>query len=197
MGATMALPPIVVPAIASSGNLTVNTTATLGAGDVAYGDFVGKPGSVTTIVGPARVVVNNFQLRSTGQLLIDNSAGAVELYVVDDFVLSSNTMLRPLNDDPADFEINLLSDNVIDPGVVVDLDTIDFNSNAKMYGTIYAPNANIEINSNFELFGALIAHSVDLDSNCTIHYDEQLAISKGGAPGDYQALCWRSLPYKP
>lgn len=192
----MAMPPIVVPAIPSSGDLTVDGTLTIPSGNHAYGAFMAKTGAVTTVIGPATIVCENFSMRSGAQFIADTTNGPVKIYVNDDFVLSSNTSLRPQNYIPADLEVNLLSDNIVDPMVIVDLDTVDFNSNAKMHGTIYAPNAHIEIDSNFELFGALVAFRVDLDSNCRIHYDEQLAVSKGGTPGDYQAICWRTLPYR-
>jgi hypothetical protein len=65
-----------------------------------------------------------------------------------------------------------------------------FNSNAKMYGTIFAPNAKVSIDSNFELFGAVIAREVSLSSNSMIHYDEQL-LNAGGQPTAYSSLCWR------
>ncbi len=191
----MALPPLVFPFAPNATNVVVNTTLDIPAGNHAYGDFAAKSNSTVNVTGPATLVFRNFQMRSGSQFLIDTTAGPVKIYVENDFTLGSNTMLRPLNYKPLDVELNLLSDNIINPEVVVELDVVDFNSNAKMYGTIYAPNAAIEVDSNFELFGALIAKSVDLDSNCRIHYDESLALSKGGTAGDYQVVCWRSLPY--
>jgi hypothetical protein len=191
----MALPPLVFPFAPSNTNVTVNSTLDIPAGNHAYGDFAAKSNTTINVTGPATLVFRNFQMRSGSQFLIDTTGGPVKIYVENDFTLGSNTMVRSLNYLPADVEVNLLSDNIINPEVMVDLDVVDFNSNAKMYGTIYAPNAHIEIDSNFELFGALIAKSVDLDSNCRIHYDESLALSKGGTLGDYQVVCWRSLPY--
>ncbi len=190
------MPTFTLPNTASAGNLTANGSVSIGPGNLAYGAFLGSPNSTTTVVGPATVVFQNFRLRSNSQLLADTTNGPVTVYVVDNFILNSGAQIRPLNYDPSQLEFNLLSDNIVDPGVVVQLDTIDFDSNAKMYATILAPEANIEFNSNFELFGAIMARRVHLDSNSRIHFDENLLTSKGGVTGAYQAVCWRSLPYK-
>lgn len=189
------MPAVTLPFAVGTSNVTVNTTLTLAAGNHAVADFVAKSNTVTTVVGPATIVFRNFQLRSGSQFLVDNSNGPVVIYVQDDFVLGAGTTMRASNYRPSDLEINLLSNNIINPAVVVELDDLDFNSNAKIYGTILAPNASVEIDSNFELFGALMARRVDLDSNCRIHYDENLALSKGGTLGDYEVVCWRTLPY--
>jgi len=192
----LALPPLALPFALGTTSINVTGSFTITAGNNAYADFVGRANSVTTIVGPATVVFRNFQLRSGAQLRCDTTAGPVKIFVQDNFVLNSNTSIHPLNQLPKDLEVNLLSNNIVNPAVVVALDTVDFDSNAKLYGTLYAPNAHVEIDSNFEVFGAIMAKSVDLDSNCSIHYDEDLALSKGGSWGDYTVVCWRALPYQ-
>ena len=105
-----------------------------------------------TIIGPATIVATDMAMRSNAELTIDATNGPVEFFVLDDFVLDSNTLVASTTLTPADVTFNLLSDNIIDPNVNIDVDYVDFNSNAQLYGTIYAPNAAIDINSNFELF---------------------------------------------
>jgi hypothetical protein len=85
----------------------------------------------------------------------------------------------------------LLSDNIVDPLQLVDVDLLDFDSNAKMYASIYAPNALVEINSNFELFGAVMAKELILDSNCKIHYDESLADADIYSTSTFEVIGWR------
>jgi len=113
--------------------------------------------------------------------------------VIDDFVLNSNTSINSTSFRPLDVAFNLLSDNILDPGVdvVFDEDLVDFDSGSRMYGTIYAPSAEITVDSNFELFGSLVARRIDLNSNCRIHFDEQLANASDGAEPVYETLCWR------
>lgn len=185
------LPPVVTPVIASSGNLTVNGTKNLAAGNYRYENTVIKGNSKLRIAGPAKVVFKNLELKSTAQFEVEATNGEVQVWIEDDLIIGSNTLIASTTKKPTDIEFNLLSDNVVDPLVVVDLDEIDFNSNAKMYGTIYAPNAHVEIDSNFELYGALVAHSVDLDSNCKVHYDESLALGDADDSASWKAMCWR------
>jgi hypothetical protein len=78
---------------------------------------------------------------------------------------------------------------------LVDVDLLDFDSNAKMYASIYAPNALVEINSNFELFGALMAKELILDSNCKIHYDESLAEADIYSTTNFEVIGWREKGY--
>lgn len=193
------LPPLVIPGTPSAGDLTVpgGTTHSMPAGDYAYGSFLASAGSTVKVYGPSTIVLTNMELASNSQFVVDATNGPVEVYVLEDFIIGSNTLLTSTTYSPADLEFFLESDNVIDPDLTVDLDEVDFNSNAKMYGTIYAPNAAVAINSNFELFGALVAHSVLLDSNAKVHYDESLGWTSSGASVAFDTLCWRELPYTP
>jgi hypothetical protein len=117
----------------------------------------------------------------------------VEIYVLHDFIMNSNTTIRSTTYDPRQVTINLLSDNILDPDERIDLDYVEFESNAQLFGTIYAPNASIEIDSNFELFGSLVARRVGLHSNSRIHFDEQLAAASQAAESTYETLCWRLI----
>ncbi len=196
----MPLPPLTIPVVASAGDYTVpsSTTVSLGPGTFAFDDFTLNTGGHLNITGPVTLIVNNMQLDSNSEMILDALGGKLELYVLDDFVMDSNTLIASQTFTPADIEINLDSNNVIDPNVQVDLDQVDLNSNAQIYGTIYAPNASVEINSNFELFGALTAYSVHLDSNCKIHYDEALATgSNVTGNGGYQTVMWKGRSYVP
>lgn len=193
---TVAFPAITVPSLTSAGSLPVTTDTTLPAGDYRYDDLNLDTGNTLTIEGPARLVCDNFLLDSNSKFLVDGSAGGVEIYVQDDFLMSSNTLVSSLAALPSEVSFFLLSDNIINPNVQVNLDAdeVTFNSNAIMFGTVYAPNAWIEIDSNFELFGSLVAQRVDLDSNSKIHYDESLARLNGAGSSSYETLCWRILP---
>ena len=112
-----------------------------------------------------------------------------------DFVMNSNTTISAQNGVPGDLALFLNTNNIVDPDVNVDLDYVDFDSNAVLYGTVYAPNAHVEINSNFELYGSLVGKSVHLDSNSYVHFDEALMDAGDGAAGaDYLRVSWRERP---
>ncbi|MCK6447472.1 MAG: hypothetical protein L6Q99_13865 [Planctomycetes bacterium] len=194
---TVDMPPITLPAVASSGALVVpiGGTQTIGPGTVHYSQLLAQKNSTLNVVGPATIICDTFQLRSNTQMLIDATNGKVELYVVNDFLLNSNAIMRSNDYKPKNLEIKLLSDNVIDPDIDVDLnpDDLTFDSNSKIYGTIYAPNAKVEIDSNFELFGSVVAREIDLDSNSKVHFDETLLTEGPMGTPEYQRVAWRVI----
>jgi len=196
LGAPVDLPDIVLPSVtAPGGAMTVSLSATLSTGAYRYTTLQVNAGKTLTINGPATIVCDDFKLKSNSSVVVNAANGPVEFFVVNDFVLNSNTQISSTTQGPQDLSFNLLSDNILDPGidVVFDEDLVDFDSGSRMYGTIYAPSAEVTIDSNFELFGALVARRVDLDSNCRIHYDEVLATLSDGGDPVYETLCWHLL----
>ena len=191
------MPPIAMPSYVSSGSLTVNGTLNIPSGNIRYDTLSMKANSIVNITGPANVVVTNFFMRAGSQFRVNATNGPVKLYVVDDFTLAAGAQMYATSYDPSQLEINLLSDNILDPGIVVDLDVVDFSSNTKIFGTIYAPEALIEVNSNLELFGSMMARDIDLDSNARVHYDENLARVKTTGAVVWQTVAWRPLPLLP
>jgi hypothetical protein len=195
MSSTVTFPPISVPSVSVLSSFPSNASVNLPSGSYKYTNLTLGTGRQLTVTGPATIVCTNFRMRSNSNILVNANAGPVKFYVIDDFILNSNTTVRSNDYQPSDIEFNLISDNILDPGIDVnfDEDLVDFDSGSQIYGTIYAPNAEITIDSNFELFGAMIARRVDLNSNCRIHYDETLAFNDNGAPPVYETLCWRLI----
>lgn len=174
---TVEMPPLTPPALTFTGPMSVpnGDTVVLPAGDHAFDSLTVGTGSTLQVTGPATVYVGSAELLSNSSLLVDGTNGPVTIYVVDDFIMNSNTLMASLTFTPADLSLQLESDNILDPNLVVDLDDVLLESNAQLYGSIYAPNALIDIDSNFELFGAVIARELHLDSNSKVHFDESLA----------------------
>lgn len=191
------MPPLEVPDLPSLGDLTVSSDTTLASGTYHYDHLSVSASKTLKVFGPATLVFDYMELRSNANLIVDATDGPVEVYVRKDFILNSNTLVASTRYDPSDVSIYLESDNVIDPNVDVDLnpDIVSLDSNAQLYGTLYAPNARIEINSNFELFGSLVARSTLLDSNARLHFDEALLdVIIETNDGSYETVCWRILP---
>jgi hypothetical protein len=138
-------------------------------------------------------VISNLQLRAGAKIEVDATLGNVQLYVIDNFVMNAGSQIAPTDFKPEHLRLNLLSDNVINPEVNVQLDTVQFDSNSKFYGTILAPNAAIKLTSNFELFGALVARSIDMASNARLHFDEALLDANGGAQPVFETISWRTV----
>lgn len=190
------MPPIVRPSFGSAGDVDTggNASVTLVSGEYEYDSYLVGTNATVMVEGPATLVFQSLELRSGSEFLVDATNGPVEIFVVGDYVMNSNTLMSSLTSTPADLSLNLESDNVIDPNQEVDLDQVDFESNAELFGTIYAPNAAVEINSNFELFGSLVARRVHLDSNARVHFDEALLTGGDGASASFTTICWRVLP---
>lgn len=191
---TTELPAVSVPVIPSAGSVTYSAPTTLPSGSYGFDTLTVDPTTTVEIIGPATVVITDFNLKTGAEIVVDATNGPVEFFVVHDFIIDSKTTIASKDFDPADVQINLLSDNIIDPKTNINLGEISFNSNSQVYGTIYAPNAAIEIDSNFELFGSLVARSVGLHSNANIHYDENLMRAAVRGVERYETVCWRILP---
>jgi hypothetical protein len=195
MSAAMELPPLNVPSYASLGALSVSSNTTIPTGNRRYTNLVVNNNRTLTITGPANIVITNLTLRSGATLQVNATNGPVTLWVIDDFIMNSNSFMGPTDLLPQNLTVNLLSDNVINPEVQIDVDDLAFESNTKLYGMVYAPSAAIEIRSNFELFGSVIGRSVDLRSNARFHFDEALVAATSSGAVQYETLCVRDLPF--
>lgn len=191
------LPTITVPSLTSLGNLTVNSSTTIPTGSRRYGNLTINSNKTLTITGPATIVCTNFTMSSNANFIVNATNGPVTFYVIDNFSMAQNSVMRSTTYDPHALSVNLLSDNVFNPETNVSVDSVDMLSNTKLYGTLLAPNARIVINSNFELYGSLVARSVDLHSNSFLHFDESLTVMAAAGAPDWDILSWRTLPYTP
>lgn len=188
------LPAITVPTYPSFGSLTVNANTSIPSSNRTYGNLRIGSNRTLTITGPANFVVSNLTLNSGSSIIVNSAGGPVSIIVLDSFVMNSNTSIRSTDYDPRDVSLKLLSDNVINPEVQVQLDEVDFNSNSVVYGTIYAPTAAVTFDSNFELYGAIMARSLDIDSNSRFHFDEALVDATSSGLPTYETICWRDIP---
>lgn len=180
------LPPIDVPVIPVGGSLSVPTDGVLSLvpGDYHFSDL--SIGSNTlTIHGPARIVLDEFEMLSNSSLVFDTVGGPIEVYAMGDFVVASNTYMDTTVKEAALVSLNFAGG----PGQSVDL-----RSNASFYGTVYAPEGTIEISSNFEVFGSVVAGELLLASNVSIHFDEALLRIPTG-PGNFLPATWSLVEF--
>jgi hypothetical protein len=189
-------PAINVPTYTNFGPLNINSATTLPSENRTYTNVRVRSNKVLTITGPAEIVMSNLTMESNSQLIIDDTNGPVTLTVIDNFILNQYATMHATSYDPASLRINMLSDNVADPEIIVRLDNIEIGSNSNIYGCIYAPEARITIDSEFSLYGALMARSLDLNSNCNFHYDENLLESMWDGTVTYETVAWREVPYQ-
>jgi len=194
--AQVVYPPINVPTYFNYGALIVSANTTIPTGNRTYTNLRVKNNKTLTITGPADIVISNLTMDSNSWITINDANGPVTLTIIDNLKLDSNSNLYPISKNPANLRINMLSDNVADPEVVVQLDTINISSNSTIYGCVYAPEARIVLDSNFSLYGALMARSLDLDSNCNFHFDENLLTAMMSGSSTYEMVSWREVPYQ-
>ncbi len=189
-------PAIQVPTYTNYGSLTVNSATTLPSSNRTYGTLRVGSNKTLTITGPANIVASNLVLNSGSKIIVDDTNGPVTFHVIDNFIMNSNSQIWPTSNKPISIALNLLSDNVINPEVTVQLDTVEFDSNSKIWGVVYAPNARVVLDSNFELFGSLMARSIDIDSNATFHFDEALIDATASGVPTFETVCWREVPWQ-
>lgn len=180
-------PPIVVPSIAPSGAYTVNGTRTLGPGDLHYTAFSFNSNSRLRLVGPATLVVDDFDQRANTSFTIDATNGPVKIYGTGNFRLRSNSTLSSVAAHARDVSIFLSGDNLTGGH------TIELRSNADFVGTIYGPSASLDVASNFHIFGSVMARRMSLSSDAQVHYDEDLLRVHDNGPPTYEKVSWRRL----
>jgi len=186
-------PPVTLPVNPLAGNTPFNSNAAVTSGTHAYGTTTLGNNVQLTVTGPATLVFDSLTLRTGSAIIVNAAGGPVSLYVVNNLVMNSNTTIHATDYKPAGVQMNLLSDNIFDPNVQVALDTVTFNSNSSLYGTIYAPTAAVVIDSNFEVYGGVIARRVDLRSNSRVHYDQELAHITAPGTALYSRVAWRVM----
>lgn len=181
------MPPVTIPIIPSTGNLLVpgSSTFTLTAGDYNYVDFEVRNGALLTVQGPARILIEDFELQSNAELRLDTSGGAIEIYISDEALFRSNSRIVTPGLRATDVAFYFVGG----PSQLVEL-----RSNSEFYGTLYAPQGTIDVRSNFEVFGSVAAERVLMASNSAIHFDESL-LGEATGPKVYQFGTWTLAPF--
>ncbi len=187
------LPPISVPSFPDQGPL-VASNMVLGSGSYHYSSLQIASGSTLTIAGPAQVVLGACALEAGAQLIVDPSAGPVEVFLLGSLTMDSGSQMFPSTMNPSDFVFSIVGDNLADPSIVFDFDAAGPTSDTKIWGSVYAPNAHLQIDSNFELFGSMVSKELNLGGTAKLHFDEAL-MNQAASPSDnWTRLAWRRLP---
>lgn len=164
-----------------SGNASV-TGSTAAAGSPATYAPVTVPGGLTNLgnlslsgnkkrtLTAGSYLVSSVSITGNAQLIINASAGPVNLYVTGNISVAGNGIAngsgRPSN---------LMIFQSGSPGIA-------FSGNTDFFGTIYAPQSPLAISGNGNMFGAFVASSLQNSGNGGIHFDQALKSLPGG-PG--------------
>lgn len=181
----LTLPPVEVPTIPGGGPLNTNGGRVLiSSGNRGYTRFEVDGGTVV-VQGPAKIVVDEFRIRSNSKFIVDPTNGPVELYVRGKMILDSNTYVGSIDRDPSQLKIS-----------VAGTDTVELRSNDTLVGSLYAPQTTVRIQSNSQIFGSVTAGTLQMESNTSVHVDMGLAGNGTGRPGEpkIEVLSWSIAP---
>lgn len=181
----VALPLIATPSYPGLPGVDVATgNTTIPSGNYSFAHLHATGDGVVTVVGPANVVLGDFLMDSSSELVLDTSGGPVNFYVEGRFEISSNNNVGATTGLPTDTAFHVTGSG--DPVVI--------NSNVEFTGTIFAPDRVVHLDSNTQVFGAVAGMEVEINSNASVHYDVSLqsATTIPAGPGA-RALTWRRV----
>ena len=161
---------VVVPeqleVLPSGGTITGDTTIT----DSAKYDSINLGNSkIITIDGPVSLyVVGDVILKNSAELQIvdatTNPDAYLILYLGGEVDVKNNGNINNLSADASSFQLYGLDT----------CESISLKNASDLYGTIYAPNANVEMNNSANLYGAVVADSFVQHNSATFNYDASL-----------------------
>ena len=159
------LPEIIVPEwldlLPSSGTLQNNTTISNSA---KYSAINLKSGETIEITGDVVLYVE-------GDMILGNSAdieiaggASLILYLGGNVEQKNSSSINNNTKDVKNLKIYGLDSCL----------SMDFKNSSEMYGTIYAPNADVVIHNSNKTYGAIIVKNLDWRNSSELHYDASL-----------------------
>lgn len=152
------------------------------------------PKLTTKIVTSGDYYIHTLTAEREATLVFDTTGGPVNMVIHDgDFDMGRMSNVVVVGDKPVrifmsgfnTFNMQQYS-NVLNPARRCDLFQVIINSNDigsprfwmrqynDYYGTVWAPDADLQIDQGTEVYGALIGRTVQLDQTDGVHYDEAL-----------------------
>jgi hypothetical protein len=127
------------------------------------GDIVLTGGQTYTLVGPASYKVGKIDLSNSAQLIINNSAGPVTLYVTNTVNIGNTAQVVVANTNPENFALYLVNGN-----------TVSIGNTGAFYGAVYAPQSAINLLNGGQFYGAFVGNTVNTSNSAFVHYDTAL-----------------------
>jgi hypothetical protein len=116
---------------------------------------------ITRTLGPGSYKVTDVSL-SGGQLVIDNVAGPVTLYVTRQFTISSG-QVTTTDPNPEKFALYIASTK-----------QAAVNSNGTFVGVIYAPQSVVTLTGSGQFHGSFVGKQMKLTGSARVRYDTAL-----------------------
>lgn len=185
------LSPVEVPDLPSIGsdNVPKGRMKVLAAGAHRFDTLVLEAGATLRIDGPATIVLGHFEAGAGAKIEVHGKAGPVTIVGTGKFQVHPTARWDSATKRPTDLSLKIASDNLLSP-----LSTVEIDGTGPFYGTVYAPNADLNLDSGMEVFGAVTARSVVLGRGVEVHYDEALAPDSSSTV--FRVLSWEEAPPK-
>ena len=126
----------------------------------------------TYVLPPGSYVADELSVESDANLVVDNLAGPVTLYVRGKVEVSTTNGIETTSQDPERFAL-----------YIVGKEKVKVSNEATVHAVVYAPGAEVEIAGDGEFFGAFVGRRVKIDGNARVHYDEALRASHAPSEG--------------
>ena len=126
-----------------------------------YVDLILNSGENLTLL-PGVYIFDDIELKSNSSITL---TGPTTIYIDDDLEMASSAVFNT-SQDPADLTIIADGDT--------DTSRIKLSGNAAFYGSIYAPETDIEFSGSADFYGAVIGQTLDFKGGFSFHVDESL-----------------------
>lgn len=140
-----------------------------------------------TLTGPATISMASLELQPGAELIVDATAGPVEILVAGPVTLETGAKLGSTDSNPG--AVTLFCMNPGDPGV----SSLQMGDHAEIHGAVVAPGASILIDSASQIFGSIAARYIDLAGPFQLHHDVALRDVDSYDDIELKRIGWRVL----
>jgi len=167
------LPSVAVPEellmLPSEGTITNDTPITTITDSAKYDSINLGNNKTITIDGPVSLyIIGDITLKNSAEIQVvdatTNPDAYLILYLGGEVEVKNSGTINNLSADASSFQLYGLDT----------CESISLKNASDLYGTIYAPNANVEMDNSANLYGAVVADSFVQHNSATFNYDASL-----------------------
>jgi len=181
------LPAVALPAITVGGGITHAgaTPYTIDPGEHGHSNITVNGGSQLIVNGPATILVGDFQLAGSAEVLFDTTLGPIHIYVTGELNLAAGSVFTMAEPDPTQLTIQVSGTT----GATL-------AAQGDFYGTVYAPLAELAVKKDLTVYGAMIGKRLDFEAGSRLHFDHHLAVldAANSLPKQWS---WRIVDFAP
>ena len=189
------LPPVIkVPTLASRGDHTVQGLHRITNTEASYGVLHAPAGTVLSLEGPLKIVVDELWIDPGATLRIDTTAGPVEFYATDYFGVLDGSSVVSVETKAEKATFIVTGHSWVDRDADGQADSpAELSPSGAFYGIVYAPHADLTIDADLHFFGSLAADNVTLESGAHVTFDVALESIAAGPLAIPKLGAWRMV----